>query len=183
MLLGDVARVQLGPEMRRGIAELDGEGEVVGGIVVLRSGKNALATIEAVKAKLEQLKPGLPPGVEIVAGLRPLRADRARGRRTCSEQAARGIRRRRAGLRRVPAAPALGAGRGRLAAARRAGGVRRDALPGRQRQHHVAGRHRDRDRRDGRRGGRDDRERAQASSRPGSTRTAAKPPAARSAGS
>ncbi len=64
--LGDVARVQVGPEMRRGIAELDGEGEVAGGIIVMRSGKNALETIEAVKAKLERLKPGLPPGVEIV---------------------------------------------------------------------------------------------------------------------
>ncbi len=66
VLLRDVARVQVGPEMRRGIAELDGEGEVTGGIVVLRSGKNAWETIQAVKAKLEQLKPGLPPGVEIV---------------------------------------------------------------------------------------------------------------------
>ncbi len=66
VLLQDVARVQVGPEMRRGIAELDGEGEVAGGIVVLRSGKNAWETIQAVKAKLEQLKPGLPPGVEIV---------------------------------------------------------------------------------------------------------------------
>ena len=66
VLLGDVARSQIGPEMRRGIAELDGEGEVVGGIVVLRSGKNAWRAIEAVKAKLEALKPGLPPGVEIV---------------------------------------------------------------------------------------------------------------------
>ncbi len=64
--LGDVARIQLGPEMRRGIAELDGQGEVVGGVVVLRSGKNARATIEAVKAKLETLKASLPPGVEIV---------------------------------------------------------------------------------------------------------------------
>jgi Cu(I)/Ag(I) efflux system membrane protein CusA/SilA len=64
--LGDVARVQVGPEMRRGIAELDGEGEVAGGIIVMRSGKNALATIDAVKAKLEQLKPGLPAGVEVV---------------------------------------------------------------------------------------------------------------------
>jgi copper/silver efflux system protein len=64
--LGDVARVQIGPEMRRGIAELDGEGEVTGGIVVMRSGKNALATIAAVKARLEALKPGFPPGVEIV---------------------------------------------------------------------------------------------------------------------
>jgi Cu(I)/Ag(I) efflux system membrane protein CusA/SilA len=64
--LGDVARVQVGPEMRRGIAELDGEGEVAGGIIVMRSGKNALETIDAVKAKIEKLKPGLPPGVELV---------------------------------------------------------------------------------------------------------------------
>jgi len=64
--LGDVAHLQMGPELRRGIAELDGEGEVTGGIIVMRSGKNALETIEAVKRKIEQLKPGLPPGVEIV---------------------------------------------------------------------------------------------------------------------
>ena len=64
--LGDVARIQLGPEMRRGIAELSGEGEVAGGVIVMRSGRNALDTIAAVKAKLEALKPGLPPGVEIV---------------------------------------------------------------------------------------------------------------------
>jgi copper/silver efflux system protein len=66
VLLADIARIQLGPEMRRGIAELDGEGEVVGGVVVLRSGKNAWQAIQAVKAKLAQLKPGLPDGVEIV---------------------------------------------------------------------------------------------------------------------
>ena len=64
--VGDVARVQLGPEMRRGIAELDGEGEVAGGIVVMRSGRNALETIDAVKAKIAQLRAGLPAGVEIV---------------------------------------------------------------------------------------------------------------------
>jgi copper/silver efflux system protein len=64
--LGDVAHLQMGPELRRGIAELDGQGEVTGGIIVMRSGKNALETIEAVKRKIEQLKPGLPPGVEIV---------------------------------------------------------------------------------------------------------------------
>ena len=64
--LSDVAHLQLGPELRRGIAELNGEGEVTGGIIVMRSGKNALETIEAVKSKLEQLKPGLPQGVEIV---------------------------------------------------------------------------------------------------------------------
>ncbi|HEV8097244.1 MAG TPA: efflux RND transporter permease subunit [Burkholderiales bacterium] len=66
VMLKDVARVQMGPEMRRGIAELDGEGEVAGGVIVMRSGKNALETIAAVKAKLASLKGGLPPGVEIV---------------------------------------------------------------------------------------------------------------------
>ena len=64
--LGDVATIQLGPEMRRGITELDGEGETVGGVVILRSGKNARETIAAVKTKLEELKSSLPAGVEIV---------------------------------------------------------------------------------------------------------------------
>jgi Cu(I)/Ag(I) efflux system membrane protein CusA/SilA len=66
VLLQDVARLQIGPEMRRGIAELDGEGEVAGGVIVMRSGKNALQTIAAVKAKLAELKRSLPPGVELV---------------------------------------------------------------------------------------------------------------------
>ncbi len=66
LLLKDVATVRKGPASRRGIAELDGEGEVVGGIIVMRYGENALATIEAVKDKLEQLKSGLPEGVEII---------------------------------------------------------------------------------------------------------------------
>jgi Cu(I)/Ag(I) efflux system membrane protein CusA/SilA len=64
--LGDVATIQIGPEMRRGIAELDGEGEVAGGIVILRSGKNAQTTIAAVKAKLAELQKSLPPGVEVI---------------------------------------------------------------------------------------------------------------------
>ncbi|HSD40075.1 MAG TPA: efflux RND transporter permease subunit [Rhodocyclaceae bacterium] len=64
--LGDVARIQLGPEMRRGVADLNGEGEVAGGVIIMRSGKNALETIEGVKAKLETLKASLPAGVEIV---------------------------------------------------------------------------------------------------------------------
>ena len=64
--LGDVARIQLGPEMRRGIGELDGEGEAAGGVVVMRSGKNALETIAAVKTKLKSLQSSLPKGVEIV---------------------------------------------------------------------------------------------------------------------
>jgi Cu(I)/Ag(I) efflux system membrane protein CusA/SilA len=64
--LEDVANVHLGPELRRGVAELDGEGEVAGGVVVMRYGGNALATIEAVRKKLAELKKGLPEGVEIV---------------------------------------------------------------------------------------------------------------------
>jgi len=64
--LGDVARVQLGPEMRRGIGELDGEGEVTGGVIVMRSGRNALETIRAVKAKLASLQATLPEGVQVV---------------------------------------------------------------------------------------------------------------------
>jgi copper/silver efflux system protein len=66
ILLGDVADIRLGPELRRGAAELDGEGEVVGGIIVMRAGENALTTIEGVKARLDQLRRGLPEGVEII---------------------------------------------------------------------------------------------------------------------
>ena len=66
ILLGDVASIALGPELRRGIAELDGEGEVVGGVIVLRSGANARSTIDAVKQRLAELKGGLPAGVEII---------------------------------------------------------------------------------------------------------------------
>ena len=64
--LGEVARISRGPVFRRGVAELDGEGEVVGGVIILRTGKNALAAIDAVKLKLAALKSSLPPGVEIV---------------------------------------------------------------------------------------------------------------------
>ncbi|WP_348675175.1 CusA/CzcA family heavy metal efflux RND transporter [uncultured Abyssibacter sp.] len=64
--LADVADVRLGPQLRRGIAELNGEGEVVGGVIVMRFGENAQATIERVKAKLAQLRSSLPDGVEVV---------------------------------------------------------------------------------------------------------------------
>lgn len=64
--LRDVARVQVGPEMRRGVSELNGEGEVAGGVVILRSGKNAREVIAAVKTKLDMLKASLPEGVDIV---------------------------------------------------------------------------------------------------------------------
>ncbi len=66
ILVKDIALVRLGPELRRGLAEGNGEGEVVGGIVIMRHGENARAVIEAVKQKLEDLKTGLPPGVKII---------------------------------------------------------------------------------------------------------------------
>lgn len=66
IMLPQVAEVRLGPELRRGVAELNGEGEVAGGIIVMRYGKNALATIQALKAKLAQIQHTLPAGVEIV---------------------------------------------------------------------------------------------------------------------
>ncbi len=66
ILLGAVARIQIGPEIRRGISELDGKGEAVGGVIVMRAGKNALQTIDAVKAKIASLQQGLPKGVEVI---------------------------------------------------------------------------------------------------------------------
>jgi copper/silver efflux system protein len=66
VVLSDVAEIRLGPQMRRGIAELDGEGEVVGGVIVMRWGENALTTIDAVKTRLAELQQSLPEGVEIV---------------------------------------------------------------------------------------------------------------------
>ena len=66
IFIRNVANVHLGPDMRRGIAELDGKGEVVGGIVVMRYGENALKVVERVKEKIEQIKPSLPPGMQIV---------------------------------------------------------------------------------------------------------------------
>lgn len=67
VLLDDIVKsIHVGPAMRRGVADLDGEGEVVGGIIIMRSGENALTTIEAVKEKIEQLKSSLPEGVELV---------------------------------------------------------------------------------------------------------------------
>jgi Cu(I)/Ag(I) efflux system membrane protein CusA/SilA len=64
--VGDVARVQLGPDIRRGVAELDGRGEVVGGIVIMRFGENALDVIDRVKAKLRDVQASMPPGVQLI---------------------------------------------------------------------------------------------------------------------
>ncbi|HST80094.1 MAG TPA: CusA/CzcA family heavy metal efflux RND transporter, partial [Verrucomicrobiae bacterium] len=68
ILLGDLGSVAFGPDVRRGVAEWNGEGETVGGIVVMRFGQNALTVIDGVKKKLAQIRPSLPPGVEVVAG-------------------------------------------------------------------------------------------------------------------
>ncbi len=65
----DIAQVVLGPDIRRGVADLDGKGEVVSGIVIMRHGQNALDVIQRVKAKLKEIEPGLPPGVKVVTGL------------------------------------------------------------------------------------------------------------------
>src|SRR6202011_2003069 len=62
----DVAQVKIGPDIRRGVAELDGKGEVVGGIIVMRFGENALAVIDRVKAKMREVQTSLPPGVKII---------------------------------------------------------------------------------------------------------------------
>ena len=66
ILIRDIAHVQIGPDQRRGVAELDGKGQAVGGIVIMRAGENALAVIERVKARLAEITPGLPQGVRIV---------------------------------------------------------------------------------------------------------------------
>ena len=79
VLLRDVAEVRLGPEMRRGIGELDGEGEAVGGVIVMRNGDNARDTIVRVKAKLDELRAGCRPGVEIVETYDRSSSDPARG--------------------------------------------------------------------------------------------------------
>ncbi len=66
ILIRDLAHVQIGPDQRRGIAELDGKGQTVGGIVIMRAGENALAVIERIKARLEEIRPALPKGIRII---------------------------------------------------------------------------------------------------------------------
>src|SRR5207247_4264953 len=65
ILISDVARVELGPDMRRGVAEFNGEGEVTGGIVVVRYGQNVMNVIEAVKQKIEEVRSSIPKGVDV----------------------------------------------------------------------------------------------------------------------
>ena len=79
----DIGKVTVGPEMRRGVADLDGRGETVSGIVVMRQGANVVDVIDRVKRKLKQIAPGLPPGVRVVPGLRPLRTGPSGHRQRC----------------------------------------------------------------------------------------------------
>ena len=158
------AAVHLGGDIRRGVAELDGKGEVVGGIVVMRYGENALNVIDGVKTQDRRASNRrCRPGCEVVPTY-----DRSelikRFHRTLREKLIEEMHRRRAGLPRFPLAPPLRAGRDRHAADRdprcRSSRCATRHLTA---QHHVARRHRDRDRRDGRCGHHHGRERAQSS--------------------
>ncbi len=138
--VAELGRVSTGPAVRRGIADLDGRGDAVGGIVVMRFGQNALTTIENVKQKLAEVQNGLPEGVVVRTGREP----------DC-----------RAGLHGLPAARQVGAGGHHHPAHRHPHRLPGHALGECRRRHHVAGRHRHRHWRHDRRGDRDDREHAQ----------------------
>ena len=160
VLLGDVAHIALGPEPRRGIAELDGEGESVGGVVLLRAGRNASTTIAAVKQRLAELATSLPAGVEVITVYdRSLLIDRAIDNLTSKlgEELLvvalvtwLFLMHLRSALVAIVTLP-LGVC------------VRHHAQPRHQRQHHVARRYRDCHRRDGRCRDRDGGERASTS--------------------
>ena len=161
ILLRDVANVQLGPDMRRGIAEWNGEGETVGGIVVVRYGANAREVIQRVKQRLDQAMKGLPPDVTYtIAYDRTALIDRAVA--TLRTKACRRKHRRRAGLHRISVAFPQRAGGDHHSADRNSDLVHGHVPPGYQFQYHVARRHRHRHRRNGRRRDHHDRERAQA---------------------
>ena len=162
VLLQDVARVELGPDERRGLTELNGEGEVASGIVLQRFGSNALDVIDSVKQRIAEMAGSLPDGVS----LQPV-YDR-------SNLIHAAIKNLRQTLLEESAVVALvciifllhvrsALGRHPDAAGRRADGICRDEGARPRLEHHEPWRHRHRDRRDGRRGDRHDRERAQAS--------------------
>ncbi len=159
ILLSDIAELRLGPQMRRGIAELDGEGEVVGGVIVMRWGENASKTIDAVKERLDELSRSLPAGVEIVTTYdRSALIDRA-------VETLEGKLIEEFLVVALVCAVFLfhlrsSASDHYQSASRHSGRVHRDENAGHQCEHHVAGWHCDRDRRDGRCGDRDGRKRA-----------------------
>ena len=158
ILLGQVANVQLGPDMRRGIAEWNGEGETVGGVVVVRYGANARQVIRDVKQRLDEAMKGLAAGCDVFHRLRPQRAYPAR-RPDAGGEAAGGKPRRGAGLPAVPAPFPQRVGGHPDPAHRGADFLRCHVRAGHQLQHHVTGRHCHRYRRDGGRGHHHDRER------------------------
>ncbi len=154
--LGDVADIRLGPEMRRGVGEFNGEGDAVGGVVILRWGGNALATIKAVEARIDELRTGLPDGVEIVTTY-----NRAGVIERAIENLQKKLTEEFIVVILVCAAFLLHI-RSSLVillslAAWYLCGVYRDEVARGERQYHVAGRHRHCHRRDGGRGHRDDR--------------------------
>ena len=160
--VADVATVQEGPAPRRGVADLDGRGEVVAGIVVMRFGSDALETIERVKERLEEINAGAARRDPAAAGLRPERPHPP-GDRHAARETRGGIAHRRGRGADLPAPLPLGARRDRDAAPRHPHLVHRHALDRRERQHHEPRRDRDRDRGDGGRGHRHGREHAQTS--------------------
>ena len=165
VLIRDIARVELVPDERRGLTELNGEGEVVSGIAMARYGENALEVIHNLKAKIAEIGPGLPEGVTVQTVYdRSELIHRAIDtlKRTLLEEATH----RRAGLHRFPDARAQRAGRHPDAAGRHADRLHRHALAGHELQSDEPGRHRHRHRRHDRRRHRDDRERPQAPGAP-----------------
>ena len=150
VLLRDVARVELTPDERRGITELNGEGEVVTGIVLQRFGENALTVIKNVKQRLAELAPSLPEGVSSRCSLRPLGVDLPRDRYAQAHVGGR-KRHRRPGVRGLPVARPQCAGRDHHLAARHSHRLPVHVSAGLELQHHEPGRHRDRHWRNGRR--------------------------------
>ncbi len=150
VLLGDVAHVGIGPEIRRGLADWNGEGETVGGIIVVRAGADTLSTIAGVKRRLAELRAGPPEGRDPLRRLRPDRADQPI-RRNAHPHADRRVGHRGSRLPPVSLPLPLGVRRDFLDPPRDPPGLHRDAHPGPGRQHHVARRHRDLHRRAGRR--------------------------------
>ena len=170
ILIRDLGVVSFGPDIREGVADWNGEGETVGGIVVMRDNENALRVITALKAKIAEVQKTLPEGVQIVTALRSRAAD-IRVNRYLAPRPDRGGDRRQPRHHNFPAALPLRAGADSYYPAGAARVVHPDVLPARQLEHHVAGRIRARDRCAGRCVDRDGGERPSSSERGHETRS------------